>query len=143
MTVAPLERKPIDLPAIPPLQLDAMRWQIITESNFQEQIKKIKDSGMQPVFFALDENGYQALSINMTKIRGYLGQQKAVIYALKSYYGVPDNPESLTPPASTIAQLQQSQTVDSTKPLPAPPSPPETNAIKKRTFKIIPPFVMK
>lgn len=156
--MAPVERKPIDLPAVPPLQLDAMRWQILTESNFQEQMKKIKDSGMQPVFFALDERGYEALSINMTKIRGYIAQQKSVIYALKSYYGVPDNPESLTPPASVIGQLQQSQASAPTQPVqkpadtpastPAenpttPPAAPAPGGAKSRLFKIIPPYVRK
>lgn len=128
MTVAPVERKPIDLPAIPPLQLDAMRWQIVTESNFQEQMKKIKESGMQPVFFALDERGYEALGINMTKIRGYISQQKSVIFALKSYYNVPDNPESLTPPASIIAQMQQAQSNNSASP--SPQQPAQTPAVK-------------
>lgn len=164
MTVAPVERKPIDLPAIPPLQLDAMRWQIVTETNFQEQMKKIKDSGMQPVFFALDEQGYEALGINMTKIRGYISQQKSVIYALKSYYNVPDNPESLTPPASVIAQTQQAQTNSSTpaqrpvetpvskspekpaesKPTSAAPASTDSASTpKKRLVKLIPPFIKK
>jgi len=159
MTVAPVERKPIDLPAIPPLQLDAMRWQIVTETNFQEQMKKIKDSGMQPVFFALDEKGYEALGINMTKIRGYISQQKSVIYALKSYYNVPDNPESLTPPASVIAQTQQAQPSSPApvqKPAETPAAKPadskptnttstdnNPNPAKKRLVKLIPPFVKK
>ncbi len=159
MTVAPVERNPIDLPAIPPLQLDAMRWQIVTETNFQEQMKKIKDSGMQPVFFALDEKGYEALGINMTKIRGYISQQKSVIYALKSYYNVPDNPESLTPPASVIAQTQQAQPSSPApvqKPAETPAAKPadskptnttstdnNPNPAKKRLVKLIPPFVKK
>jgi len=159
MTVAPVERKPIDLPAIPPLQLDAMRWQIVTETNFQEQMKKIKDSGLQPVFFALDEKGYEALGINMTKIRGYISQQKSVIYALKSYYNVPDNPESLTPPASVIAQTQQAQPSSPApvqKPAETPAAKPadskptnttstdnNPNPAKKRLVKLIPPFVKK
>ena len=136
MTVKPVERTPVDLPAIPPLQLDPMHWQIVTESNFPEQMQKIKDSGMQPVFFALDEKGYEALSVNMTKIRGYISQQKSVIYALKSYYNVPDNPESLTPPASIIAQMQQSQSLTGVtqvpqKPVATPaPNPTATPAVK-------------
>ncbi len=164
--VAPVDRKPIDLPAIPPLQLDGMRWQIVTESNFQEQMKKIKDSGLQPVFFALDEKGYEALSINMTKIRGYVSQQKSVIFALKSYYGVPDNPESLTPPASIIAQMQAAQTntpvtkpaetpvakpaeTPASAPTAAPPANPISNntqpaaGAKKRLAKLIPQYVKK
>jgi hypothetical protein len=170
MTVKPVERTPVDLPAIPPLQLDPMHWQIVTESNFPEQMQKIKDSGMQPVFFTLDEKGYEALSVNMTKIRGYISQQKSVIYALKSYYNVPDNPESLTPPASIIAQMQQSQsptggTLAPQKPVvtpapnpavtpaakPAPPAaeskpaPTATNSssAKKRLIKLIPPYIRK
>jgi len=168
MTVKPVERTPVDLPAIPPLQLDPMHWQIVTESNCPEQMQKIKDSGMQPVFFTLDEKGYEALSVNMTKIRGYISQQKSVIYALKSYYNVPDNPESLTPPASIIAQMQQSQsltggTLAPQKPVvtpapnpavtpavkPAPPAaeskpaPTATNSsgAKKRLIRLIPPYI--
>lgn len=101
--VKPVERVQLDLPAIAPLQLDGMHWYVVTESNFAEVIAKLKAAGLQPVFFALDESGYENLSVNMTKIRGYIAQQKIVIVSLKDYYGVTDNPEVLTPVPSRLA----------------------------------------
>jgi len=98
-----VERVQLDLPAIAPLQLDGMHWYVVTESNFADVIAKLKSAGLQPVFFALDERGYENLSVNMTKIRGYIAQQKIVIVSLKDYYGVIDNPEALTPALSRLA----------------------------------------
>ena len=91
--VKPVERAPLDLPPLAPLQLDGMNWYVVTESNFADIMAKLKSSGMQPVIFSLDEKGYENLSVNMTKIRGYITQQKTVIVALKDYYNVPDNPD--------------------------------------------------
>ena len=102
--VKPVERAPLDLPPLAPLQLDGMNWYVVTESNFADIMAKLKASGMQPVIFSLDEKGYENLSVNMTKIRGYITQQKTVIVALKDYYNVPDNPETLTPPVTRLTQ---------------------------------------
>ena len=146
--VQPVTRVPLDLPAIAPLQLDGMSWYVVTESNFTEVIAKLKAAGVQPVFFALDERGYENLSVNMTKIRGYIVQQKIVIVSLKDYYGVPDNPEALTPapsrlamgPGSNIPTATAVSQPLATKPATAQPvtAPPPA---KKGMAKFIPPFL--
>lgn len=151
--VKPVERVPLDLPAIAPLQLDGMNWYVVTESNFAEVIAKLKAAGVQPVFFALDERGYENLSVNMTKIRGYITQQKIVIVSLKDYYGVPDNPEALTPAPSrlamgpganipTVAAVSQPSApkpaATTSTPAAAPLVPPTA---KKGMAKFIPPFL--
>jgi hypothetical protein len=94
-------RPSLDLPALMPLQLDGVQWTIITENNYKDIFEKLKEKGYQPILFSLDESGYEKLSINMTKIRGHMAQQKAVIVALKQYYNVPDNPQSLVPEFKT------------------------------------------
>jgi len=94
----PVERTPLNLPTIAPLQLEGMTWYIITKENFETILNDAQANGAQPVFFALDDKGYESLSVNMTKIRSYIEQQKTVVAAMKTYYHTPDNPESLTPP---------------------------------------------
>ena len=151
--VQPVTRVPLDLPAIAPLQLDGMSWYVVTESNFTEVIAKLKAAGVQPVFFALDERGYENLSVNMTKIRGYIVQQKIVIVSLKDYYGVPDNPEALTPApsrlsmgsgsniptAAAVSQPIAAKTVTA-QPVTAQPATAQPPA-KKGMAKFIPPFL--
>ena len=122
--VKPVERTPLELPSLAPLQLDGMNWYVVTESNFADIMAKLKASGMQPVIFSLDEKGYENLSVNMTKIRGYITQQKTVIVALKDYYNVPDNPETLTPPASTLTQGTGLAAAPTPAPAPATPVAP-------------------
>jgi len=100
--VKPVERAPLDLPPLAPLQLDGMNWYVVTENNFADIMAKLKSSGMQPVIFSLDEKGYENLSVNMTKIRGYITQQKAVIVALKDYYNVPDNSDPESAPTTKL-----------------------------------------
>jgi hypothetical protein len=92
--VKPIKKVPLDLPVIPPLQLDGMQWYVVTENNVADIMQKLKAGGAAPVFFALDERGYEALSVNMTKIRAYMAQQKTVIVALKKYYEVPDEADA-------------------------------------------------
>jgi hypothetical protein len=132
-----VERPSIDLPTIPPLQLDGMTWYIVTESNFNDVMKDVKASGSQPVFFALDERGYENLSVNMTKIRAYITQQKTVIMALKNYYHVTDNPESLVP-ASPLAKTtnpentkKEGATVTVVQSVPLPDSAKTTDSTKQ------------
>jgi hypothetical protein len=92
----------LDLPQLTPLQLDGMNWYVVTETNFEEVMSKIKSSGLQPVVFSLDEKGYENLSVNMTKIRAYIAQQKAIIVALKEYYKVPDNSDPESAPTTKL-----------------------------------------
>jgi hypothetical protein len=101
--VKPLERTPLQLPAIAPLQLDGMHWYVVTESNFAETMNKLRADGSRPVIFALDEAGYENLGVNMAKIRSYMAQQKVVIAALKDYYNVPDNTDPLSPGSGSAA----------------------------------------
>lgn len=148
-----MERAPLDLPAIAPLQLEGMNWFVITENNFTEVMTKLRNSGLQPVVFALDEKGYEHLSVNMSKIRAYIANQKSVIVALKNYYSIPDNPEALTPPVSRLTQgsgINPAPVVPPAVPAQViPPAPtastqaPLTTPPKKGMAKFIPPFVRK
>lgn len=157
--VKPVERAPLDLPPLAPLQLDGINWYVVTENNSTDIITKLKSNGLQPALFSLDEKGYEKLAENMTKIRGYIASQKAIIAALKDYYKVPDNPQALTPPLTKLTQGSGSgPIVPTTAPTTAAPvaapaaqaSSPAipaatatTTAPKKRMVKLIPPFMKK
>ena len=141
------------VPPIAPLQLDGINWYVITESNFAEVMAKLKANGTPPVVFALDERGYENLSIDMTKIRAYIAQQKTVIVALKDYYDVPDTPATLAPAPSKLTQgTGLGSGINPVAPAAAPttqvvPTAPVAQsatpapAVKKGAAKFIPPFV--
>jgi len=130
-------RPTLDLPLLTPLQLDGVQWSIITENNYKEIFAKLKDQGYQPILFSLNEAGYEKLSINMTKIRGHMAQQKAVIAALKSYYNISDDPQLIVP--SVLKPVPPVKVVTDKKEVPVPTKQPEVP--KKGLARTLIPFL--
>ena len=76
----------MELPQADALTLRKVKWVIITKDNFDEEISKLESSGNALVFFALTQDGYKNLSLNMSDIRAYVEQQKAIIGTYEGYY---------------------------------------------------------
>jgi hypothetical protein len=86
-----ISAKPVDKPILVLPQADALQsrdveWIIITESNLDEQIKKLQNSKKPVVFFALTEKGYENLSLNLNDLRTFIQQQRAIVAAYERYY---------------------------------------------------------
>ena len=76
-------------PIVPPvdqLNLRDVEWIIITPENIDEVFQKIKNSGSEPVIFALSVNGYENLSLNISDIRSIIQQQQSIIAIYKKQY---------------------------------------------------------
>lgn len=82
----PADRVPLNLPAVDQLQLDAITWYIITETNGEEVFEKLEQKKFDPVLYGLTDKDYEALSLNITKIMKLVTQQKSIIAAYEKYY---------------------------------------------------------
>lgn len=68
-------------PPFPPeIQLDDVRWYVITKDNMEEKIAEIeKLTGTEFVVFAITPQGYENMAYNLQEIRRYTRQQKEII----------------------------------------------------------------
>ena len=61
------------------LELDNIKWFVVTDQNFEEfKEKYIKQNG-EFLFFALSVRDYETLALNMADIKRYVIQQKQII----------------------------------------------------------------
>ena len=61
------------------LELNNIKWFVVTEQNFEEfKEKYIKQNG-EFLFFALSVRDYETLALNMADIKRYIKQQKQII----------------------------------------------------------------
>ena len=71
------------------LELNNIKWFVVTEQNFEEfKEKYIKQNG-EFLFFALSVRDYETLALNMADIKRYIKQQKQIII----YYEKALNPK--------------------------------------------------
>ena len=88
MTIAtkPLERTPLDLAMPDPIKSRNITWIVVTPENAEEIFKQMEARGQTPVLFALTDDGYQELAINMVDIRNFINSQRGIILRYKDYY---------------------------------------------------------
>ena len=61
------------------LELNNIKWFVVTEQNFEEfKEKYIKQNG-EFLFFAISVRDYETLALNMADIKRYIKQQKQII----------------------------------------------------------------
>lgn len=81
-----IDKPTLILPTIDTLDMKQVDFIVITPDNVDQVFADLEKSGKAIVVFAVDENGYQNLSLNMAQILEILSQQKAVIAAYENYY---------------------------------------------------------
>tara|TARA_E500000318_G_scaffold76352_1_gene70954 strand:- start:779 stop:1120 length:342 start_codon:yes stop_codon:yes gene_type:complete len=81
-----VEREKLNLKLPSPVDLQDQNWIVITPSNMEEVWKLLKDSKKDIVLFGLTDDEYQTLSINLTKLRNIIEQQRIILYKYKEYY---------------------------------------------------------
>ena len=82
----PVERIPLNLPHVDPIQLEALEWYVVTEKNVQKVIATLEKKGYDAVIFGLSDKGYEILALNIAKIKAMTEQQRAKIKAYEEYY---------------------------------------------------------
>lgn len=82
----PVERPPLVLPDADTFAARGVEWIIITPENADTKFKELQDSGKEVVVFALTEDGWKNLSLNMADLLKLVQQQNAIIAAYERYY---------------------------------------------------------
>ena len=62
-------REKLDYQMPTPLQLEEIKWIIITSENAEEVFKKLEEAGIDPVLFGITDRDYQLLAKNFAQIR--------------------------------------------------------------------------
>ena len=82
----PVNSVALNPPNIRDLELQGVRWFIVTPENIDEVFKELEDQNKDAVLFGITDDGYKGLALNLAQIRELLLQQQAIIKAYKEYY---------------------------------------------------------
>ena len=81
-----MERQPLNLEKPTPLELEQLRWIIITSANADEVFQKLEDQGIDPVLFGLTDKDFELLAKNFARIRNQLKITNDLLDNYKEYY---------------------------------------------------------
>ena len=79
-------REKLDYPMPTALQMEEIKWIIITSENAQEVFKKLEEAGIDPVLFGITDKDYQVLARNFAQIRQKLQETNNLLEEYKKYY---------------------------------------------------------
>lgn len=81
-----VERTPLNLADPAPVRGRELEWIVVTPDNVEEIWQRLKDKNVDLVLFAVTDEGYETLSLNMAEIRNHIAQQRAIIIKYREYY---------------------------------------------------------
>ena len=79
-------REKLDYPMPTPLQMEEIKWIIITSKNAEEVFKKLEEAGIDPVLFGITDKDFQVLARNFAQIRQKLQETNNLLQEYKKYY---------------------------------------------------------
>ena len=80
----PRENLNLDKPT--PLELENLKWIIITSENAEEVFKKLEEQGIDPVLWGLTDKDFEMLAKNFARIRNQLKITNDLLDKYKKYY---------------------------------------------------------
>ena len=86
-----VEREKLNLKKPTPLELEQLRWIIITSENAEEVFKKLEEQGIDPVLWGLTDKDFELLAKNFARIRNQLMVTNDLLDKYKEYYEEEDN----------------------------------------------------
>ena len=81
-----VEREKLNLDKPTPLELENLRWIIITSNNAEEVFKKLEEQGIDPVLWGLTDKDFELLAKNFARIRNQLKITNDLLSKYKEYY---------------------------------------------------------
>mgnify|MGYP007063703239 CR=1 FL=1 len=81
-----VEREKLNLDKPTALQLENLRWIIITSENAEEVFKKLEEQGIDPVLWGLTDKDFELLAKNFAQIRNQLKITNDLLDKYKEYY---------------------------------------------------------
>ena len=79
-------RAQLNLEKPTPLELENLRWIIITSENAEEVFKKLEEQGIDPVLWGLTDKDFELLAKNFARIRNQLKITNDLLDKYKEYY---------------------------------------------------------
>ena len=79
-------REKLNLNSPTPLELENLRWIIITSNNAEEVFKKLEEQGIDPVLWGLTDKDFELLAKNFARIRNQLKITNDLLDKYKEYY---------------------------------------------------------
>ena len=68
------------------LQLEELKWIVITSENAEEVFRKLEEKGIDPVLFSLTDKDFEMLAKNFTQIKQKLQETNNFLEEYKKYY---------------------------------------------------------
>lgn len=81
-----VEQPHLNVPDPEPLDLNDVSFVVVTKENAKEQFAELESKRIDPAVWALTDENYKALSINIEKLQAYILQQQDIIEAYRQYY---------------------------------------------------------
>ena len=81
-----VDRTPLNLADPQPLKPTAPQWRVITPENQAQVFAELKSKNIDQVLFALTDDGYEELSVDIAQIRALIAQQRDIIIKYREYY---------------------------------------------------------
>ena len=81
-----MPRAQLNLEKPTPLELEQLRWIIITSENAEEVFQKLEEQGIDPVIFGLTDKDFELLAKNFARIRNQLKITNDLLDQYKEYY---------------------------------------------------------
>ncbi len=81
-----VEREKLNLNKPTPLELENLKWIIITSKNAEEVFKRLEESGIDPVLWGLTDKDFELLAKNFAQIRNQLKITNDLLDKYKEYY---------------------------------------------------------
>lgn len=89
------ERVPLNLDMPAPFAATPPQWILITPANSQRVWDRLRENRTDQVLFALTDDGYESISVDMAKLRNIIEQQRQIILEYKKYYEAPKKPPAV------------------------------------------------
>ena len=89
-----MPRAQLNLEKPTPLQMENLRWIIITSENAEEVFAKLEKEGIDPVLWGLTDKDFELLAKNFARIRNQMVIQNDLIDRYKEYYEGEENAET-------------------------------------------------
>jgi hypothetical protein len=80
------ERTPLNIADPKPLKPTAPQWFVVTPENQAKVFADLKAKNIDLVLFALTDDGYEELAVDMAEIRAFVAQQREIIIKYREYY---------------------------------------------------------
>ena len=79
-------REKLDYPMPTALELEQLKWIVITSANAEEVFAKLEAAGIDPVLFGLTDKDFELLAKNFAQIRQKLQETNNLLEEYKKYY---------------------------------------------------------